>query len=102
MITYPAKIHRYTIQTSPSKTAIRLYGFETSHKDDDENQSQSIIADFQFSSKPMEKHKPAFINRGGFINVTYPLSMLPSILTLLHLSDVLIINADGELTNHNI
>ena len=101
MVTYPAKINRYSIHTSTSKTAIRLYGSEKPNKDGKENLDQSIIGDLQFSSESTEIQNQPFINRGGFIDASYPLSLLPSVLILLHHSDVLFINENGHFTNHN-
>ncbi|WP_282148929.1 hypothetical protein [Algibacter lectus] len=97
---YPAKITKYSVRVSHTKAFIRLFGFENSASQENENNSQSALGDIHFSLQESESTRSnAFINRGGFVNASYPFTMLSSILTLLNQKDALYINDDGSFTN---
>jgi len=88
MLSYPAKINSYSIKVSNTNTSIRLRGAK-----------EELIGDIQFSTtKSTEEQTKAFINRGGFISVSYPLNLLPSVLVLLQ-HEELFINENGDFTN---
>jgi len=95
VVNYPAKINGYTIKISNTKASIRLLGIENGG---DEN--ERLIGDVSF----LENHSndvlaKAFINRGGLLNMSYPISLLPSILMLLNQGDALYVDGNGNFTN---
>ena len=94
-VNYPAKINNYSVSISNKETRIRLYELE-------DNNEENAIGDIHFSgNQDSSQSAKAFINRGGFINGSYPLSLLPSILTLLNQETALFFNEDGSFTNYN-
>ncbi len=89
MVSYPAKINDYSITISNTNTSIRLRG-----------EKDQLIGDIQFSAnQSQDDSAKTFINRGGFISTTYPLTLLPSILALLQQEDMLLIEENGDFTN---
>lgn len=89
MVSYPAKINNYSITISNTDASIRLRG-----------EKDELIGDIEFSvNESQDNPAKAFINRGGFISATYPLTLLPSILILLQQDDILLIEENGDITN---
>ncbi|WP_298900988.1 hypothetical protein [uncultured Psychroserpens sp.] len=94
LTSYPAKISHYSIRISNSNANIRLFGFENNKK---------AIGNIDFSmSESNEAISKAFINRGGFLTVRYPLSLLPSILSLLNQEADLFFDESGSFSNNDI
>lgn len=89
MVSYPTKINNHSITVSNTGANIRLRG-----------DKEQLIGDIQFTTSQSQDHSTtAFINRGGFISMTYPLALLPSILILLQQDDILLIEENGDFTN---
>ncbi len=98
VVNYPAKINGYSITVSNTKTSIRLHGVENGG---DEN--ERFIGDVSFSENDSnDVQAKAFINRGGFLNMSYPISLLPSILMLLNQTEALYVDGDGNFTNRAV
>ena len=93
LVSYPAKIKHYSIRVTNSNANIRLFGFEANR----------AIANIDFSTNESnDTNSKAFINRGGFLTVTYPLSLLPAILTLLNQEEDLFFDENGSFSSKDI
>lgn len=98
VVNYPAKINGYTVTVSNTKASIRLLGVENGG-----NENERFIGDVSFlENDSNDVHTKAFINRGGFLNMSYPISLLPSILMLLNQTETLYVDGEGNFTNRGI
>jgi len=92
---YPVKIQKYSILVSNESTRMRIYGEQHNNRD-------TPIGDIHFlANKNLDAPTKAFINRGGFLKVTYPLAFLPSILILLNQKEDVFFDGHGNFTNLN-
>lgn len=95
MVTYPSKITDYNLLIGDEDAKIRLYG--TKHD------RLIKIGDIHFLKANSENRDnlTTFVNRGGFIDSTKPLTVLNTVVTLLDSNKEIFVTEKGELTTSN-
>jgi len=100
-IIYPAWVTSYKIFFTENKAQLKLFGVEEHHQNDIESGlgAESLAnIDFVHVRENASPSFKAFINRGGFLQTTRPLWLLPSILVLLEKGGDIQIDGNGNLT----
>lgn len=99
-IKYPAQVTGHTIHFTEDKAQVLVSGFEKITKTATDTPTIPVnLARIDFVPVK-ENDQPsfiAFINRGGFLQATRPLWLLPSILVLLEQGRDIYIDGNGNL-----
>lgn len=99
VVKYPARVDSYRIDFNEKGATIRLSGTEEKALSSTKSR---LIADLHFSDKEESFSSEPFINRGGFMRVSRPMLLLPSILTLLNQNSTVVIDEKGNLSASGI
>ncbi|WP_282132773.1 hypothetical protein [Cellulophaga baltica] len=103
-IKYPAQVTGHTIHFTEDKAQVLVSGFEKITKTATDTSTIPVnLARIDFVPVK-ENDQPsfiAFINRVGFLQVTRPLWLLPSILVLLEQEGNIILDGNGNLSKTN-
>lgn len=103
-IKYPAQVTGHTIHFTEDKAQILVSGFEQITKgalDTPIILENLARIDFVPVKENDQPSFIAFINRGGFLQATRPLWLLPSILVLLEQGGDIILDGNGNLSKTN-
>ncbi|MFS4493722.1 hypothetical protein [Maribacter sp. 2308TA10-17] len=100
VVTYPAEVTGYSLLFSENNVKLQLTGKEKSNSEQGDSQSEKNIAKIDFISEPSgdSKNFKAFINRGGFLNVSRPLYMLSAMLVVLEQGGKILLDGNGNLS----
>lgn len=99
VVKYPARVDSYRIDFNEKGATIRLSGTEEKVQN---STKPRLIADLHFNDKEGSFKSEPFINRGGFMRVSRPILLLPSILTLLNQKSTVFLDENGNLSTSRV